>query len=46
MKTKSVGLKGTANPTTDSIITAGQGLNGQLDEIAIYNRLLAPAIRT
>ncbi|MEO1067973.1 MAG: LamG-like jellyroll fold domain-containing protein, partial [Cyanobacteria bacterium J06638_6] len=35
--------QGAANPTTESIITAGQGFNGQLDEIAIYNRLLAPA---
>ena len=33
--------QGAANPITESIITAGQGLNGQLDELAIYNRILA-----
>ena len=33
--------QGTANPTTESTITVGEGLTGQIDELAIYNRLLA-----
>jgi hypothetical protein len=36
--------QGPANLITDSIITAGENYSGQLDEIAVYNRLLGLAV--